>query len=105
MISAMRVSDAPDQRLLEALLDSWDRNNAILLNLLRGAYATAECASPRRADALQRRSYSVSPSCFCIASSPVRYSRSGSAQMLSGILPDPPVVRGGRSQQNGNSFF
>ncbi len=28
-------SDAPDQRLLEALLDSWDRNNAILLNLLR----------------------------------------------------------------------
>jgi uncharacterized damage-inducible protein DinB len=29
------MSDAPDQRLLEALLDSWDRNNAILLNLLR----------------------------------------------------------------------
>ncbi|MGA2742314.1 MAG: DinB family protein [Bryobacteraceae bacterium] len=27
--------DAPDQRLLEALLDSWERNNAILLNLLR----------------------------------------------------------------------
>jgi len=27
--------DAPDQRLLEALLDSWDRNNTILLNLLR----------------------------------------------------------------------
>jgi uncharacterized damage-inducible protein DinB len=26
---------APDQHLLEALLDSWDRNNAILLNLLR----------------------------------------------------------------------
>ena len=26
---------APDQRLLEALLDSWDRNNAILVNLLR----------------------------------------------------------------------
>jgi uncharacterized damage-inducible protein DinB len=26
--------DAPDQRLLEALLDSWDRNNIILLNLL-----------------------------------------------------------------------
>jgi len=24
-----------DQRLLEALLDSWDRNNAIMLNLLR----------------------------------------------------------------------
>jgi uncharacterized damage-inducible protein DinB len=29
------MSDAPDRRLLEALLDSWDRNNAILLNLLR----------------------------------------------------------------------
>src|SRR5690348_16205030 len=31
----MDMSDAPDQRLLEALLDSWDRNNTILLNLLR----------------------------------------------------------------------
>jgi uncharacterized damage-inducible protein DinB len=29
------MSDATDQRLLEALLDSWDRNNTILLNLLR----------------------------------------------------------------------
>jgi uncharacterized damage-inducible protein DinB len=29
------MSDAPDQRLLEALLDSWDRNNAIMVNLLR----------------------------------------------------------------------
>jgi uncharacterized damage-inducible protein DinB len=29
------MSDAPDQHLLEALLDSWDRSNAILLNLLR----------------------------------------------------------------------
>jgi uncharacterized damage-inducible protein DinB len=29
------VPDAQDQRLLEALLDSWDRNNAILVNLLR----------------------------------------------------------------------
>jgi uncharacterized damage-inducible protein DinB len=29
------VPDASDQRLLEALLDSWDRNNIILLNLLR----------------------------------------------------------------------
>ena len=26
---------SPDQRLLEALLDSWDRNNTILVNLLR----------------------------------------------------------------------
>jgi uncharacterized damage-inducible protein DinB len=31
----MNMSDTQDQRLLEALLDSWDRNNAILLNLLR----------------------------------------------------------------------
>jgi uncharacterized damage-inducible protein DinB len=29
------MPDAPDQALLEALLDSWDRNNTILLNLLR----------------------------------------------------------------------
>lgn len=28
------MSDRPDQRLLDALLDSWDRNNRILLNLL-----------------------------------------------------------------------
>jgi hypothetical protein len=27
------MSDASDQGLLEALLDSWDRNNAIRLNL------------------------------------------------------------------------
>src|SRR6202163_1123788 len=29
------MSEATDQRLLEALLDSWDRNNPILVNLLR----------------------------------------------------------------------
>ncbi len=29
------MSNAPDRSLLEALLDSWDRNNTILLNLLR----------------------------------------------------------------------
>jgi uncharacterized damage-inducible protein DinB len=29
------MPDARDQHLLEALLDSWDRNNTILLNLLR----------------------------------------------------------------------
>ena len=29
------MSYPPDQPLLEALLDSWDRNNTILLNLLR----------------------------------------------------------------------
>ena len=29
------MSDASDQRLFEALLDSWDRNNSILVNLLR----------------------------------------------------------------------
>ncbi len=29
------MSDATDQRLLEALLDSWDRNNTILVNVLR----------------------------------------------------------------------
>ena len=29
------MADASDQSLLEALLDSWDRNNTILVNLLR----------------------------------------------------------------------
>ena len=29
------MSDAPDERLLEVVLDSWDRNNTIMLNLLR----------------------------------------------------------------------
>lgn len=29
------MPDALDQKLLEALLDSWDRNNTILVNLLR----------------------------------------------------------------------
>jgi len=29
------MSDASDQRLLDVLLDSWDRSNIILLNLLR----------------------------------------------------------------------
>lgn len=29
------MSNSQDQRLLEALLDSWDRNNTILVNLLR----------------------------------------------------------------------
>jgi uncharacterized damage-inducible protein DinB len=31
----VEMSDASDSRLLGALLDSWDRNNTILLNLLR----------------------------------------------------------------------
>ncbi len=29
------MPDAPEQQLLDALLDSWDRNNTILVNLLR----------------------------------------------------------------------
>jgi uncharacterized damage-inducible protein DinB len=44
-----------DQRLLDALLDSWDRNNAILLNLLRalpegGLEARATDGSPSIAE-------------------------------------------------------
>jgi uncharacterized damage-inducible protein DinB len=35
----MDMSDVQDQRLLEALLDSWDRNNNILINLLRAVPA------------------------------------------------------------------
>jgi uncharacterized damage-inducible protein DinB len=34
LTSGMDMSVAPEKRLLEALLDSWERNNTILLNLL-----------------------------------------------------------------------
>jgi uncharacterized damage-inducible protein DinB len=46
------VADAPEQGLLEAVLDSWDRNNTILLNLLR--------ALPK--DGLEARAMAGSPS-------------------------------------------
>jgi uncharacterized damage-inducible protein DinB len=35
MKRSVDMPDAPDQSLLAALLDSWDRNNTILVNLLR----------------------------------------------------------------------
>ena len=49
------MSDALDRTLLEALLDSWDRNNTILLNLLRtlpegGLEARAMKGSPSVAE-------------------------------------------------------
>lgn len=49
------MSDARDQRLLEALLDSWDRNNTILINVLRalpagGLEARAMADSPSIAE-------------------------------------------------------
>jgi uncharacterized damage-inducible protein DinB len=44
------MPDAPDQSLLEALLDSWDRNNTILVNLLKalpeGALETSAMDGP-----------------------------------------------------------
>jgi len=45
------MSNAPDKSLLEALLDSWERNNTILVNLLRalpvgGLEARAMAGSP-----------------------------------------------------------
>jgi uncharacterized damage-inducible protein DinB len=51
------MSDAQDQHLLEALLDSWDRNNTILVNLLRalpegGLEAKAMEGSPSIAEML-----------------------------------------------------
>jgi uncharacterized damage-inducible protein DinB len=51
----MDMSDATDQCLLEALLDSWDRNNTILVNLLRalpegGLEAKVMDASPSIAE-------------------------------------------------------
>jgi len=56
------MSDAPDQRLLEALLDSWDRSNTILLNLLRalpegGLAARAMEGSPSIAELLTHIHY------------------------------------------------
>jgi hypothetical protein len=49
------MSDAPTQNLLDALLDSWDRNNTILVNLLRalpegGLNARAMDSSPSVAE-------------------------------------------------------
>jgi uncharacterized damage-inducible protein DinB len=49
------MSDAPERTLLAALLDSWDRNNTILLNLLRalpdgGLQARAMEGSPSVAE-------------------------------------------------------
>lgn len=56
------MPDAPDQRLLEALLDSWDRNNTIMLNLLRalpegGLEARAMESSPSIAEMFAHLSY------------------------------------------------
>src|SRR5882672_8294648 len=44
------MSDATHQRLLEALLDSWDRNNTILVNLLRALPRGGLEASPSIAE-------------------------------------------------------
>jgi uncharacterized damage-inducible protein DinB len=53
--TGLDMSNAPDQHLLEALLDSWDLNNTILLNLLRalpegGLEARAMESSPSIAE-------------------------------------------------------
>jgi uncharacterized damage-inducible protein DinB len=59
------MSNALDQSLLEAVLDSWDRNNAILVNLLR-AVAAAErptaAGRPTPAGRLAVRAMEGSPS-------------------------------------------
>jgi uncharacterized damage-inducible protein DinB len=49
------MSNAPDESLLDALMDSWDRNNRILINLLRaipkaGLEARAMQGSPSIAE-------------------------------------------------------
>ena len=56
------MSDASDQSLLEALLDSWDRNNTILVNLLRvlpegGLEARAMEGSPSVAELITHIHY------------------------------------------------
>ena len=53
---------SPDQRLLESLLESWDRNNTILVNLLRvlpegGLEARAMEGSPSVAELLMHIHY------------------------------------------------
>lgn len=54
--------DAPDQRLLAAVLDSWDRNNTILVNLVRaiptgGLALTAMEGSPSIAEMFTHMHY------------------------------------------------
>ncbi|MBZ5651307.1 MAG: DinB family protein [Acidobacteriia bacterium] len=54
--------DAPDKSLLDALLDSWERNNTILLNLLRtlpegGLEARAMEGSPSVAELFMHINY------------------------------------------------
>jgi len=56
------MSNAPAQHLLDALLDSWDRNNTILLNLLRtlpegGLEARAMEGSPSVAELFTHMHY------------------------------------------------
>jgi len=56
------MSKPPDQSLLEALLDSWDRNNTILVNLLRvlpegGLEARAMEGSPSVAELITHIHY------------------------------------------------
>lgn len=56
------MPDAPDQHLLEALLDSWDRNHTILVNLLRvlpegGLNVRAMDGSPSVAEMLMHIHY------------------------------------------------
>jgi uncharacterized damage-inducible protein DinB len=56
------MTEAREQRLLDALLDSWDRNNTILLNLLRalpqgGLEAKVMEGSPSIAQLLTRIHY------------------------------------------------
>ncbi len=56
------MANAPDLSLLEALLDSWDRNNTILINLLRtlpegGLEARAMDGSPSIAQMLTHIHY------------------------------------------------
>jgi uncharacterized damage-inducible protein DinB len=58
----MAISGSPDEPLLEALLESWDRNNTILVNLLRalpegGLEAKATADGPTVAQLLTHMHY------------------------------------------------
>ncbi len=63
------MTDARDHRLLDALLDSWDRNTTILINLLRAIPESVLDAKPikisRANGRLDRAFFEVAPDGLC----------------------------------------
>jgi hypothetical protein len=62
------MPDVPEPRLLEALLDSWDRNNTILVNLLHAIPAdrlNTRSDGERAVDHRTVCAYSLRAACIC----------------------------------------